>query len=372
MRLRHAALGVVLVVLLAGCNGATGPGTNATNGAAGTGTGTAASADFPAGVSESGTVDTGALSRANRQALAETGFRAELAWNVSVTNRGRTQQIGQQFETWAAAGGAPYRTRLTQQGRAVSAQVETWSNESVRYRYAVQESQLRGRQSTAARAYDPSPTPSNGAVGTLFTIVGWGNYTTGSVESTDDGRRITLTADTGTTGTEQTTVENYDGTVVVDASGRVHEADVTLSLTTARGAQSNSTLTYRLQETGDQTVSQPSWLPTVLANTPTVRLNTTVVDGNYVRVQHTGGDALSSGTSIGLIDVGSGGAYAQLSEEVAPGDSVYLYFERGVPQTQVSTSQPSGDLRAINATQRVFVSTGSLNTTSANVTLAGG
>jgi hypothetical protein len=373
MRLRHAALGLVLVVLLAGCNGLTGPGTNATDATNGTVTsGTVAAGGFPTGVSESGAADTDALERANRRALAETGFQSELLWNVTVTSGSRTQQIGQRFVTQAGAGGEPYRTQLIQQSRQVSAQVETWSNESVRYRYAVQQSQFRGRQSTAARAYDPEPTPQNGAVGTLFTIVDWGNYTTESVAATDDGRRITLTAGTGATGNEQTTIQNYDGEVVVDASGRVHEATITLNLTTARGAQSNSTLTYQLEETGDRQVAAPNWLPTVLASTPSVRLNTTVVDGNYVRVRHAGGESLPAGTSVGLIDVGTGGAYAELPEDVTPGDDVYLYFEQGTPQTRVSLSPPSGDLRAINATQRVFVSTGSFNTTSANVTLADG
>jgi len=384
MRLGYAALGVVLVVLLTGCNGAD-PGANGTdaitNGtAAPNATETTATesggetdpSDLPPGVSESGPIEASALERANRQALTDSGFRAELAWNVTATNRGQTQEVDQHFESWAAAGGQPYRTRLIQDSASGSANVRTWSNETVRYRYAEQTSRLRGRQVTAARAYDPRPTPSNGAVSTLFSVVEWGNYTVESAEQTGDGTRITLTADDGGTGTQGLTVDSYDGEIVVDSAGRVHEASITVNATTARGAQSDSTITYDLTETGDRTIAEPGWVPPVLSDTPNVRLETTVVDGNYVRVDHTAGVTLENGTRIGLIDVGTGGRYAQLSESVSPGETVYVYREPGTSQTLVSLEEPSGQFRSVNATQRVFVSSGGLNTTSVNVTLADG
>jgi hypothetical protein len=261
MRLRKAALPVLLAVLLAlaGCtslNQLTSPNEPTEE-------------ELPPGVSQSGVENTSALVAAHTAALNESGY----AYRVDLRGSAGT---GAGNETSTA-----YETNLTQTARAeaggrpasVSAETRVSSamgNQSQGATYWWNDTTTLARLSTSEGTQYVSldRIPGDGQLYApdeqyLRQVVGASNFSVTGVDRSGSETLVTLTATEPNATLEGVT--SYNATLVVDPSGRVHSATQHAVVESQQGTQTVD-LDYELTETSVETVERPAWAEQALAN----------------------------------------------------------------------------------------------------------
>lgn len=265
MRQILATLAVVALLLVAGCSGLTGPSDG----------GELTEEEMPPGVTQQGVANATVLADAHRQALTTSGFQHSLHTNYTM----QTEVGNQSFDSAQDAAAKPNLTEYHMvvkqdvqmgDGSIGTVHTEIWGNESTTLL------RLSRGNRTAYRQVPANSPQFNASRSTTFapTLAGYlqlGNYTIADSERRDGTTYITLNA----TGIDEKTVptsfdvenvSNYTGQVVVDSEGRIHSLDTRLEMQTQYG---NATVRvdYRLQQTGDVTVEQPTWTATALNRT---------------------------------------------------------------------------------------------------------
>ncbi|KTG08622.1 hypothetical protein AUR64_18320 [Haloprofundus marisrubri] len=134
-------------------------------------------------------------------------------------------------------------------------------------------------------------------------------------------------------------VDSYDGRLVVDDRGVVHEMRVTVTRTVGE-TQSEARIRYEAQVGDDApSTTAPTWLDEV----PDVHA-TVDDDGQYVAIDHAGGDSLPAGTTVTAF--GSGFYATSLTESFDPDETLYLWVgsEDGEPTMQATLDAPPEDV----------------------------
>lgn len=374
MRYRPALPCIALLVVLAGCTsfggGATTDGPaetmtavasktpapdatatpeTTTDGPDGTNTGTATpsngsspAAEYPPGVGPDGLENVTALERANRVALTEAGYAAAGARNLTTGVGTRNTSV----RAVVGAGGFPYHTVTRQIANgSLDRETATWANETVGL------TRSRGSDSVEYRhRYRPNaPTAAATELG-LFTALETGAWNVTAVEGAPGDRRYHLAATTPDTTDERpppATVTGYDGRLVLDESGAIHRANVTVDIE-MRGANDTVRFAYGLTETGDVTVERPAWVAERVGDVLNVSVRATAVDDRFVRVENTGRTAIEAGSRFLLWYSGCGRATGTLERPFAPGETLYVYVENGSDDLGSNRTGPGGPARSIS------------------------
>jgi len=226
------------------------------------------------GLTRAGIVNASALVRAHVAALNRSGYASSLALSSSISPEGTDAAVVSNATTTVVAspGWERYRLRVesvTGDGNDSQRQrQERWSNGTVRL--------LRVSAGNRTAYERLGPVPPGGETEqllrltnrlTLRTYLALGNYTVVGTNRSGGQTRYTLRAD----GATVPNVTSFHATAVVDEAGRVHRLNATL---VADGGESGggtghqrTTIRYRLERTGVETVQRPAWADQALAAT---------------------------------------------------------------------------------------------------------
>lgn len=288
MSRRALVLVGIVTVVLAGCLG--GPTSTPGNGSTaspGDGTASVSAEDVP-GVSNGSLTNASALARANEAALGETG--GELAVSQSGAGEAAT------FRLRLAAGFSTYSLTGSYGGEGQTVDVAIWTNETARY--VRTQSQGDVRYQTVGRENDlPS------SLRLVEGLLASGEFTVAN-ESTGEGT-VRLTADEYVDPADGHTpfseVSAFDGRLVVDESGQIHNLTVS-----AVDRGESVSYGFELRETGVDTVPQPDWFAEMPQSaTLNANVDVSVENESYLVVRHRSGDAVPAESTLTVTSNGT-------------------------------------------------------------------
>ncbi|MFD1513749.1 hypothetical protein [Halomarina rubra] len=322
---RLVPLSLVALLLLSGCLGALGGDATSTPEEI-----DPADADLPPGVTVNGVENASALAAAHDETLLDEGFVFDGTVvtdqpGSGIVNETATVVVGVDAETLRSDS---VRTLWPYENRSVVSQRvrdRLWldgDEQFVRTNFTTRDSVIAG-------PYDASNDPRDGVTraSTYEGVLDAANFT---VESTvaRDGHTFTTLVAADANGTEDDPA--YDGHLVVDERGVVHEAVVEID----RGPESVwGLLDYRLVELG-ASPEEPDWVDGVRESAD---LNLSfdaefLSDHSAVGVTNTGDDAVPAGTELEVdfeVDDEPSATTAPtvitLDETIDPGETVYVY-----------------------------------------------
>lgn len=356
MRVRFAA--VLLAVVLSGCIGGLGPQTNqSATGASGA---DGVQTEYPAGVNETGLHNATALVDAHGSALADRAYVAELWVNGSTQYANGTLENTRHW-VGRADGDGRVRTTYNQTGGLSEDKLRgRWTNGTLSLTRHVTDSAFQEADTWYRRSDGETGTSDGRVARNLQAYLAVGNYTTRSIERRDGGTRLILAADGLDRSGESDSgrIEEYDGRVVVDETGRIVSANVSfVTNQTDFDGTIRSTASYESRRVGgDVAVDRPPWFDRAVDRAPRITVDLSVVDGRYVEVTNTGEDPIPGGTFYQLLQDGSGSGDAYGSQ-LSPGESVYLFIPHENGPATVSSSPPE-DAVALSGEYTVAVDPG--------------
>ena len=273
-----------------------------------------ATADLPPGVTESGLANASSLVAAHEDSLAETGYEFEFHANSRYANE---TSVGTQTGT-VAAGLSTFLVRTSVEDDSSTYQTTTWANESVALTAFTSDGDRRYQERERTADTQKEITSQATKATTLQSILESGEFSVASVERAGDRTLTTLRADTYSGEGHFDGVSQYDATVVVDSSGRVHEFHWTIETADLRRESD-----FELTAIGPVSVERPDWAGAA-AETVNADLDVTT-DEEFVVVHHRGGDALPAGSTI---DVGHDGEThtLELESPLDAGDDRYVHY----------------------------------------------
>jgi hypothetical protein len=347
MSTRLATVAVVALVVLSGCAGSAAQSTTATETSANaTEQADASSADLPPGVSADGVENASALLAAHRAALAETGYVYRVQYAVSA--EGSFAQQGA-ARSAVAKNHAPIRVRSVSdiqsgnQSRRV--RTDVWANETVAlYEYR---SRNRTRYDKSNASLSPDETERFARRATLDVVaeaslsnlvelaLRSGEYEVAGTESVDGATLTTLRA-TAPNGSVPglANASTYDGTLVVDDRGRVHEMSLI-----AEGDRSSVRYEFTLAKFGGVVVEYPAWADQALAT-----VNAEIDVGSrddYFAISNEGGETLPPASTVRVGHDGTN-VTLELDRSLAPGDEAYVYFPADGGDPVLASEPPAG------------------------------
>lgn len=242
MRRAFAALGLCLLLVLAGCSflpGGSGDGGEAP------------------GVENGELADAEALLAAHESALTESGYGHDLSVNQSAETDNGTADTSQRQRMRVAAGASQYVRQVIYDGQG---RIVAWGNESVEYQ------RIESGGSAQYRQTDPeSPTAMTG-VNTLRPLL-TAPFEVVDTEEADGRTRVTLES-TGEPSHENafprntSSVESFDARLVVDGDGRIHELSASAEYA-VDGEAGGYEFTFELTSATDPGVERPDWVADV-------------------------------------------------------------------------------------------------------------
>jgi hypothetical protein len=264
--------------------------------------------EYPAGVEDDGVAASVAIEHraqiANQSVtvtetqvreFGTTSERAEIGNEGTLLTR---SDPGGTVESWLA-GGATY-SRADIRGSTV---------------YAYVEDGARGRENYTK-------------VDVLRLLIETGNYRPTGTETADGTTYIVIAADAAETdalarregGSEVTSFEG-EGRITTDGVIRSLSATYEISGPETQSGQ----LTVETTDIGSTNPGEPDWTSTARERAPRFSV-LTVDDGQFVRVEHTGGDGVPT-ANVGLYQPIQGGDsfFGRVENGIAPGDVLYVY-----------------------------------------------
>ncbi|WP_440010319.1 DUF7537 family lipoprotein [Halomicrococcus sp. SG-WS-1] len=336
-----AALLLATSLLVAGCVGGptggttTAPTTDTTDAADATETTTAttldpANADLPPGVDESGVENASALVAAHEDALAGTGY--EFEYRLQRRYDDETTTVRQHGA--ATAGLSSFVAKATVDGEAPITTSATWANESVVLRhYETNEGEQYKKQTRTDEPQRETESLVTKAT-VLRSLLASGEFSVATVERVGDRTLTTLRADEYSGDGHFQDVETFDATVVVDASGRVHE--FTRTVETDDGHRRSE---FEITSLGPTTVERPDWAGQAAASV-NADLEVTTSHEDFIVVFHRGGDVLPAGSTIRVEHDGETRTF-ELSSALKPGDDRYVHYPADGGDPVISDERPT-------------------------------
>lgn len=356
-----SAVAVVVLVVLAGCSGALG-GAQGSPAEGGTGGGDSLEGTAPPeptpdavpGIADGRLTNASALFAAHAESLESSGFAYRLSTHVASREADSDLDPLRIVEhTRAEAGGAPYRTVVYRAGGVAPNQTRrTWGNESMEA-VNVTRVGLTGNETTLEIE---SPVTSSVAqsAGGLPDFVKPGKWV---VTGTENGN-VVLTADGFNASQFDINATRYEGRLVVSSSGVIVNASVEITGQRDRGEDALPfvmTITYDLESTDDISVTRPSWVADALSESRQSRIEVTGEEDGYVAITNTGDEPIPAGSPI-LILKDEEGPWTELSEPIAPGETVYVY-KRTSQKVMVSREEPAGVSQPLSGTYTIRIRT---------------
>lgn len=319
-RLRAALL--VAMLLLAGCIGSLSTDTASTTtdgripATTDTTQTTVESTDeaLPPGVTEDGVSTASALLAAHASALKETSYGFEYrsitevdgGTNATATQRGTVSAGFASFELRSVHGDANrYRSTL-------------WANDSVLLTKRTADGTTwydeRTRNERLEAELDSAVTKTE----TLSVLLRSGTFEIAGTDRSAGRTLTTLRATEPAGGTRYENATDFDATLVVDSSGRVHEFHRTVVTETSILRQD-----FELSVLDAATVERPEWAGNALATTTAnIDVDSTT---DAIRFEHAGGEDLPAGSTV-RIDHDGDAHTLELAAPLGTGESVYIYY----------------------------------------------
>lgn len=272
---------LVAAVVLAGCGGSTGPGTESPTAETGSATpSSTASAtpsptasptttgnhtSLPPGVTQSGVANATALVEAHTAALERTGFIVTSRGKASVVRQGALVEAKTRERAVVEANRTAYRAFRRDEASFYSREESVWYDADAGSQ--AQFRKVKNPGGTERGTRDPHPIGALTGKAVLKNHFLGGNFTLSGTETVNGTTRVTLTADSVENETALLTalpdkaekVTSYKGRAVVDEQGRVHSFSATVEYV-IRGKQRTYEVEYRIQQLGNVTVQRPPWV----------------------------------------------------------------------------------------------------------------
>ncbi len=340
-RLRTALL--VAMLLLAGCAGgnlsiddaSTTTSNDATTVESTTQTTQPTAETLPPGVTKDGVSNASALISAHKSELEETGYSFEYRTETAVEDK----SIVATQHGVVSAGFTSYRSETVAEydvgKESRSVQRTVWANRSAvlsksvtngttRYRELLKRSSRFG----VNRSYFDAKMTKSMELGLLLSSNEFAVVTTERV----DGRTMTTLRTADTSRSDNST--DVGATLLVDATGRVHEFEWTAQ--TNRGRETRE---FELTGTDPDSVERPDWTEqAVAAVTADVRSTT---HASSVELVHDGGDVLPAGSEIRIEHDGET-ATLELETALEPRQSVYVSYPSDGGSPVLTRERPDG------------------------------
>ncbi|HKL28106.1 MAG TPA: hypothetical protein VJ898_02445 [Natrialbaceae archaeon] len=129
-------------------------------------------------------------------------------------------------------------------------------------------------------------------------------------------------------------ISALDARMVVDLDGRIHSLTMNYNLS-AEGSSDEVrfSVRYRLDDTGLTSVEAPSWIETAREQVTMADVTVDVRD-DVVAITHRGGDAIPANASVSLVGIGNRSGdttmvTARLESSLEPGETAYFYRPEG-------------------------------------------
>lgn len=355
-------VGVIILVLLlafAGCTGFVGDGDTETSEKSVTpptpegdsGPPTQPPSDgYPSGVSEAGLENATELVRAHDDALREGGYQSTLDMTIDAVDDGeRLATIGS--ETTVSADGQSY-LHVTRESGYFTTDFEevTWANESVQVTNYTQ-LPAYGMANTRLEMQEPV-TPADGPANDLVGLVHPGEFDV--VEVADD--RLILRATSFDQESVEVTITHFDGQIVVDRQGRIHEADVEVRIMLGEDEVSYN-IVYGL-DVGAVEIEKPTWIDAAIEEVTAITIEATV-EGDSVAVTNTGHEAIPSGATISFLEQRGEdswtGSFTDVDRAIEPGETFYLSLDN---REVVLSQSPPANTDPLSGIYRIAVRVG--------------
>jgi hypothetical protein len=267
------AVGVAALLVTAGCGGTSGPATTATTDATPesatatatetTQTTTVGPPEYPAGVSADGVENASVLVDAHRSHVVANGAVLEGTTNTNGTVNNRSIAVDA-TETAKLSPNATHLTWTLDGERTMNGTSETtldesyWANESVLVSRVATTGNATIRTQNRTGVYDDVVVNAAAKDRLLAAALENANYSVASTEYVD-GRWLTTLESVNGTYSGRATVEEFDATIVVAASGRVVSMEREWVAETER-SQNN----YHDEFTWSpaEPIERPDWVPT--------------------------------------------------------------------------------------------------------------
>lgn len=313
MKRHTVVLALVPALVLAGCLGAPGTATDPADSPD-------ISPDQVPGVTNGTLSDTSALADANRQAVTTNGAIIQVNQSAKEMDIDARLVVGANVSTYSLSATG----RL---GTNQSTTIDQWSNETTQFVRTVSE------QETKYRVLDGHDDRLS-ILSSVGEFLSAGEFAVAN-ETAGDGQ-VVLTADNASeTSTSMADSEAFDGRLVVSESGQIQ----TLAVTLTRAGESVS-YRYELRQAGVQRVPKPDWLDDVPPSASVqAELSVHVANDSYLRLEHTRGDVVPSGTTVRVESNGTTDT-ATLDASLSAGETRYLYFDATSQHLRVTTDRP--------------------------------
>lgn len=156
-------------------------------------------------------------------------------------------------------------------------------------------------------------------------------------------------------------ITNFNGTLLVDQSGKILKANVSYrARTETPGEYQTVNLSYRPTAGTVGSVPRPNWVSTATDEVTMADL-TIELQGEVVVVHHEGGDPIPAGAAVSIVTTNetgkSSGFVAQFTTGLDPGETAFIF--RTDPDAREGTvsidSTPEGDVVSLEGTVRVSI-----------------
>lgn len=349
--MRYRTLGLVLVVLVAGCSGL-GPGVDGDGAGDGTPAATPthdgaegasepvtlAEVSYPDGYAADGITDAEAAFKTHDRALSDRAYESRLAVDERV---GSDRTVIDR----EAVGGPGATFAVTTVGAKEPRRSATWRvGDRTAYRFGTGDDARLGLTQGATRAGEYVAFTEAVAGFVLALYMKAGEYEAVGANVVDGQTLLTYEA-TGVSAStlgaaESASVERFDARLVVGEDGVIREFTVDLRQETEDGLV-ESTVEYEATPGGDGP-NEPDWLgavPNVVAET-----GGNSGDPDRVRLRHEGRAAVPAGTTVAVVGTDLA---AELSAPLEPGDAVTLRLDGPMDDPSLVVQQggaPAGDV----------------------------
>ena len=160
-------------------------------------------------------------------------------------------------------------------------------------------------------------------------------WTVAGARTTDGEQRLVLRASSLSDERNATdgTVESVEARMEVTPAGLVRSVDITTTGRTASGLAVTQDIALRLTDVAPGSLSPPDWM----REAPQLRVST-AEDDRLLVVEHTGGATVPAGTELSVGGTFSPIGTPTLDQDLASGDTLYVYTTGEGPERGVSLS----------------------------------
>ncbi|MFC6731924.1 MULTISPECIES: hypothetical protein [unclassified Haladaptatus] len=210
----------------------------------------------PPGIADGGVQNETALVSAHTQALSEQSYETDITIDGSIVQNDQAVEFTRRQQVLVEEGFSPYQYRVTESVGSSSVKFDVWANDTAQF------VRIQNGGNVQYQRGQPQQPQSLASASFIDTFVD-DSYTVEKTEEKDGHTYTTLTSQTAPENVTKlvrgaSDVSQFEGTIIVDETGRVHAMSATMDYALA-GSTQTMQIDYQLLE-NDSTVEKPSWV----------------------------------------------------------------------------------------------------------------